>query len=57
MYKILPIILSLSFTLLNCANQQIENYPNGNKKSERKYKEDMGTSEITRWKSNGELIK
>ena len=32
-------------------------YENGNKKSERKYKEDMPTSEITRWKSNGELIK
>ena len=38
MYKILPIILSLSFTFLNGANQQIENYPNGNKKSEGKIK-------------------
>jgi len=32
-------------------------YENGNKKFERKYKEDMPASEITRWKNNGDLIK
>ena len=32
-------------------------YENGNKKFERKYKEDIPVSGIIRWKSDGKLIK
>ena len=34
MKKLIPIILSIFFVLSYGANTQIENYPNGNKKSE-----------------------
>tara|TARA_B100001123_G_C14480349_1_gene698086 strand:+ start:209 stop:436 length:228 start_codon:yes stop_codon:yes gene_type:complete len=32
-------------------------YENGNKRSERQYKEGRPLSEVIRWKQNGELIK
>ena len=50
MKKLIPIILSIFFVLSYGANTQIENYPNGNKKSE-------GTMKRIFWKyKSGEWI-